>query len=164
MRRKDRIGPHFVDFGHHILNRRRRKRRLRPVARGPRHHHRGLLGKTARLKDLGPAIGKPSITDDQNPPLTELARHRFHRIGTAAGHQGHRGAVINLFEKPRDFAHHTLEFGRHVVQAAVGKNHRKLLQSLRVNMVMRQFHRALLLRLSSSLHGFHFDKISISDL
>ena len=155
MRGKDRIGLCLMNFGDHLFDRRRRKGRLRGIARRAGHDHGGFLGKTARVKDLRPAIREPAVAHDQRAALAKLARHGLHRIGAATRHKRHGAAVIDVAQHGRDIAHHTLEARRHVVQAAIGENDRELLQATLVDMVVRQFHRGLLCSVSRGrLLGF----------
>ena len=137
---KDCFRLHLPNFSNHLFNRGRRKGGAGRVARPLCHDHMGFARKSARLENLGPAIGKPSIAHDQHFALAKLARHGFHRIGAATGDQGCGGAVIDLFQQGRDVAHDTLKALRHMVQRAVSEHDREFLQSLRVNMGEWQCH------------------------
>jgi len=63
----------------------------------------------------------------------KLPRHSLHAKGAAARHKDRRLGVVNLFQNSRDVLHHALKALRHVVQSAIGVYHRKLQQSIRVN-------------------------------
>lgn len=89
---------------------------------------------------MAPADVLKLKVDDMRAATPELARDRFHRIGAATRDQRHRLAIIDLAQPAGDIAHHMLEPRRHMVQRAVGEDDRELFQSVRVDMVMRQFH------------------------
>jgi hypothetical protein len=56
-----------ADGGHHLVDRRGRPGRLRPVADAARLQHGCRLGRDpAHLEDLRPAVAEPAVADDQH--------------------------------------------------------------------------------------------------
>ena len=73
----------------------------------------------------------------------ELARHGFHAVSAATGHQHGSGRVVDLLQDAGDVQHHSLEALRHVVERAVGVHHREFKQAVRVNVGQQSGHGVL---------------------
>src|SRR5690554_6492639 len=95
----------------------------------------------AHLEDLAPAIAEPAVADHQAAALLgELTSYRLHAEGAAAGHDHRAVGVIDPLEVAGDIAHHLLEAGGHVVQGAVGVDHRIFQQPIGVNVGKQAWH------------------------
>ncbi len=70
----------------------------------------------------------------------KLACHRFHAKGAAAGHQRDRVGAVDGLEHARDVSHDTAKALGHVVQGAVGVDHRKLKQTIGVDVGQQSGH------------------------
>ncbi len=126
---------------HHLFDGAGNPRRLVAVAgaAGLEHHRRGR--DAAHVENLRPAVAEPAVADDHDLLAGgELPRHSFHAKGAAAGHQNGRVRVVDLFQNARDVFHDTLETLRHVVQRAVGIDHREFEQPFRVDVGQKARH------------------------
>ena len=143
VRGKHDFGLFGVDGRHHFVDRAGCPRCLRAIALRARfaNHGSGAEAQAAGIKNLAPAVAKPAIAHDQHFfVIGKLARHGFHAKGAAARHQ--RGAVraINLFECAQDVLHHADKALGHVVERAVGVDHRKFKQTVGIDIGQKSGH------------------------
>ena len=136
MRGKDDIGPCLANRCGHFGDRGRGKGGAAVISGLPGLENCRLGGKPPGVKNLAPAIRKPPIPHDQRMRVgPELPGDRLHRIGAATGNQSHMIGRVNCFQHRRNVAHNPLESLGHMVQRPVGEDHRKLIQSIRINRV-----------------------------
>ena len=103
---------------------------LLAYTRGAGLHDGGLAREAAHVDDLRPAVGEPTIANDEHLLIaSKLPRDRFHTKRAAAGHERHALGFVNAFEHARDIAHHIAKLAAHVVERAVGVDHRKFEQT-----------------------------------
>ncbi len=134
MRGKDEGGLFFGDGGDDFINRCRCPRGLCALAGLAGLQDCGRRGNVAHVEDLRPAVAKPAIADHHDMFAGgKLAGDGLHAVGAAAGHQHGGMRAVDFFQDAGDVSHHALEVFRHVVERAVGVNHRKLKQAVRVN-------------------------------
>jgi hypothetical protein len=128
-------------IGLDLFNRAGLPGRLRVVGGLPRFHHRVAGGDLAHVEDLRPAVAEPAVADDHHMlAVRELARHRLHAEGAAAGHQHRRVGAVDALEHGRDVGHHALEAPGHVVERSVGVDDRKLQQTVGVDVGQQSGH------------------------
>ncbi len=145
VRCKHHIWAFACNGGHDFFHRAWNPRRLLGVSDAAGHQDRGLGRDVAHVKNLRPTVAEPAIADDQCFFVGgKLARHGFHAKRATAGHQNGRLGVVHLFQDGRDVAHHTLEALRHMVQRAVGVDHRKFKQALGIDLGQKAGHGSLL--------------------
>ena len=112
--------------------------------RRARLQHGARRRDAAHVEDLRPAVAEPAVADHQHRAAGgELARHRFHAEGAAAGHDDRRARVVDLLQHAGDVAHHALELARHVVERAVGVDHRVFEQAVGVDVGQQSGHEGL---------------------
>ena len=84
-----------------------------------------VIRDTTFFKDLRPAKTKKTVTDDEHCLVSgKLARNRFHTVSPCTRHDCHRIGVIHVFQTCGQIIHHGLEFFGHVIERAVGVDHR----------------------------------------
>ena len=107
-----------------LFNRGGRPGRLRSVG-GAARFHDGVAGRDlSHVEDLAPAVAEPAVAHHHHVLAGgKLPGHGFHAKGSAAGHQGDRMGLVDLFEHARDVTHHALKALGHVVERAVGVDH-----------------------------------------
>ena len=122
------------DGGHDLVDGGWHPGALRVVAQAARLHD-GVAGRDlAHVEDLRPAVAEPAVADHQNMlAVCKLTCDRLHAEGATAGHERDRMCVVHPLEHGRDVGHHALEALGHVVERAVGVDHRKLEQTVRVD-------------------------------
>ena len=86
------------------------------------------------VKNLRPTVAEPPVADDQHFfASAKLAGYGFHAKRAAAGHQHGGMGLVHLFKDAGDARHHALKALGHVVEGAVGVDHRKFEQTVGVN-------------------------------
>ena len=141
VRGKDNGGLALGNGGQYVGNRRGNPRRLRALARLPRFLHGGCSGNIPHVENLRPAVAEPAVAQHEYRLAGgKLARHRLHAVGAAAGHQRDGMRVVHVLEDARNVVHHALKAARHVVECAVGIDHRKFKQAVRVDMGQESGH------------------------
>ncbi|MNY21134.1 hypothetical protein D3C86_1546580 [compost metagenome] len=122
------------DGRQHFGDRRRGEGGLGAGLDRPGLEHPGLGRNVAHLENLRPAVAEPAVADHQALlPAGQLARHRLHAEGAAAGHYRHGVGVVDLLEGTRDVVHHPLERLRHMVERAVGVDDRVFDQAIGID-------------------------------
>ena len=107
---KDNIGLFTFNFCDKLVDWRRRKRRLRVIAKGARLHHDGFGINTAHFENLGPAKAEKTVTDHQAFPAgRKLPCYRLHAVSASAGHDHNALGVVDFLQGRRDVVHDTLE-------------------------------------------------------
>ena len=141
---KNNVGFLRLDGGHHLVNRCRCEGRVFVGAHLAGLEH-DLLGRNAaHLENLSPAVAEPAIAQHQALLAgTELAGHGLHAKGAAARHHRHRLGVIDLFQDGGDVTHHALKTLGHVIECAIGVNHRIFKQTIRVHIGQQAGHKVL---------------------
>ena len=141
MRRKHQCGFFAADGFDHFVDGGRRPGRLGISAGGTGLADNDLTGDAAGFENLAPAVAEKSVAQDQHfLVLSELARHRFHAIGAAAGNDGRCVGFIHLAQHAQNVLHGGDEFFRHVVEGTVGINHRKFEQTIRIDIGQQAGH------------------------
>ena len=121
------LGPHFSDGC-------RCPRLLNAAANRPCLENGCMRRDLAHIDDLGPAVGEPAVTNDENRFVArKLTSHGFHAESSAAGYERDAVCVVNRFEHAGNIAHDTAKLLTHVVERAVGVDHRKFEQSAGVD-------------------------------
>ena len=132
-----------ADGGDHLVDRRRCERRLRAAAgaAGLADGHVGGIGESALLDDLRPAVTEPAVAHDHNlAALHVLAGYRLHAEAAAAGHDDGMLRVVGLAQHGREVAHHALKALRHMVERAVGVDHRVVEQTVGIDVGKQSGH------------------------
>ena len=151
MRGEDDGGLQLTDLLRHFLDGRRGEGGGGGVARAAGLHHLQMRGDFARLHDLRPAVGEPAVADHKRGfAMGELARHRLHREGAAAGDDGDAVRAVNLFQAGVDVAHGGLEPAAHVVERTVGEDDGIFQQAVGIDVRQKGVHWGLPLYLASA--------------
>ena len=78
-----------------------------------------------QVTDLRPTVAKIAVADDQHlPTLAVLTRHGLHAVGTTAWDKHGVVRIIHLVESSVEILHYVAERSRHVVEGAIGVDHR----------------------------------------
>ena len=139
--RKDHIGFFCQDVLDHFVDRAGRKGRLVGFALAARLEYYGLRGDGSHVENLCPAVAEPAVADyEAFFPGAKLAGHGFHAVAAAAGYHHGRLGVVDLFKSGGDLPHDALEALGHVVERAVGVDHRVLQKTIRVYVGQKSGH------------------------
>jgi len=143
VRGKHHLGLFSADGRGHVL---RSTWRPRILATGPllarlADHGTTAQAEVADLENLRPAVAEPAVAHDQHLlPVGKLARHGLHAEGAAARHQHGRVGVVDLLERAQDVLHHAGKALGHVVQGAVGVDHREFQQAVWIDFRQKSGH------------------------
>ena len=108
---------------------------LRVVRHAAGLEHHLLRGDATHLKNLRPAVAEPAVAHHHGFFAgSKLARHGLHTKGTTARHQHCGLRAIHFFEQCRNIGHDALKALGHVVERAVGVDHREFEQTVGVDM------------------------------
>ena len=125
VRREYHVRLRLADRGDRFVDRDGRERRVPRGARPARLQHGRFRGNRPGVEDLRPAIAEPAVAQNQALPARgELPRHRFHPVRAAAGDDDGGMRVVDVLQDAREIAHDALKALRHVVERAVGEDHR----------------------------------------
>ena len=154
MRGKHHLRFLLGDGGQHFVQRRRREGGLITCVDRARLEYLGLGRNPAHLEDLRPAVAEPAVADHQALLIgRQLPRHRLHAVSAAARHHRHGMGVVDLFQGGGDITHHALKRLRHMVQRAVGVDHRIFDQAIGIDVGADLGHSGLQpIRFDQNLH------------
>ena len=83
----------------------------------------------------GSSGAEPAVADHQAFAVRgELARDGFHTVRAPAGYDGDSLRAIAFLEHRIEIAHDVLENRRHVVERAIGENHRVFEQAVGIDL------------------------------
>ena len=134
MRRENNRRALFTDFSCNRLGRLRCEGRGALVADLRSHDDGCFRGNSAHLENLRPAVGEPAVADDHDLlPGGKLAGDSLHAEGSAAGHDDSRVGMVDLAQNRVEIVHDALERPRHVIERAIGKDHRELHQTIGIH-------------------------------
>ncbi len=149
------------DGGDHLGYGRGHEGRLGRIGHAAGLENRDFVRQMPGLDDLAPAITEPAVAHNEHLcALDELPRHGLHGKRAATRHDDCRLRVVGLFEHGRQITHNLLKLGRHVVERAVGVNHRILQQSIGIDIGQQGGHQkspGLMVR--KSRRGVYADRL-----
>ena len=142
MRRKHHLGLFCADGGGHLFGRTGSPGGLRAIALTARLADHGATAQAGvGIKNLAPAEAEPAIAHDEHLFLVgKLARHSLHAKGAATGHQHGGVGVVDLFEHGQNVLHHAREALGHMVECAVGVDHREFEQAIGIDIGQQSGH------------------------
>src|SRR3954470_17696342 len=130
-----------LDSVDHLLDRWWCPWRLPSVGHWPGAAERRLRGNGSGVEDLRPAVGEQTVADDEaSSARRQLSGDRLHGVGAATGNDRDGLRTVRRAQYVDDVLHDRDEAFRHVVQRAVGEDHRVLEKATGVDVRMRQVH------------------------
>ena len=141
MRGKHHVGLVGANACSHFVCRAWHPSGLRVVRHAAGLEHHLLRGDAAHLKNLRPAVAEPTVAHHHGFfASSKLARHSLHAKGATARHQYRHWGAVHLFENGRNVGHDALEALGHVIERAVGVDHREFEQTVGVNLGQQAGH------------------------